>query len=180
MATVYYGGSGTDPLVRVEIVQINGAYSVTVTQVQATDTDAARDPDQNFYLGDLRGFYIDFQGAESGLQVANYKTYRNYDASGSGTKVALNGKNYKVGTDNVFGVGGSDNNMEGASSGGDGYDVGLEVGTAGMKGDDIGSISFTITGSSLSLDDLLSATFGIRATSVGLDANRDGDVSDSG
>src|SRR5262245_64504354 len=108
MPTLYYGGSGTDPLVRIDIVQVGASFNVTVTQVQATDTaDASRDPDGKFYLGDLRGFFIDFAGTESGVQLSNYKIYQNYDATGPGTPVTLTNKNSVVKTtDTVTGIGG--------------------------------------------------------------------------
>src|SRR5687767_4887267 len=126
MATVYYGGSGTDPLIKIEITATKGGYSVKVTQVQATDgTEAALDPDQKFYIGDLRGFFIDFLSAESGVQVSSLKTYTNFDASGAGSSVPLvSGRNYASGSDNVVRVGREDNSMDGRLSGGDGYDLG--------------------------------------------------------
>src|SRR5262245_14619995 len=125
MSTLYYGGSGTDPLVRIDIVQVDASFNVTVTQVQATDADASHDPDGKFYLGDLRGFFIDFAGTENGVQLSNYKIYQNYDATGLGTAVSLTNKNSVVKTtDTVTGIGGSDNNMSGAGDGG--YNVGLE------------------------------------------------------
>src|SRR4051812_4371683 len=163
-STLYYGGSGLDPLIRIEITAVAGGFAYKITQVQATDISgttgvnggASLDPDGKFFLGDLRGFFIDFLGAESGLTLSNYKIYNNYDASGAGTAVSLvSGTNSVIGADNVITVGGADNTMFGALSGGDGYDVGLESGTAGIATDDIGSISFTLTGKSLTLDDVL-------------------------
>src|SRR3954454_10775164 len=163
-STLYYGGSGLDPLIRIEITAVSGGFAYKIMQVQATDTTgttdvnggASLDPDKKFFLGDLRGFFIDFLGAESGLTLSNYKVYNNYDALGTGTAVSLvSGTNYVIGADNVVTVGGIDNTMAGALSGGDGYDVGLEIGSAGISQDEIGSISFTLTGTtkSLTLDD---------------------------
>src|SRR4051812_11418371 len=111
-STLYYGGSGTDPLIRIEMTAVAGGFSYKNTQVQATDADASKNLDNTFFLGDLRGFFIDFLGAESGLKLSNYKVYNNYDAAGTGTAIPLvSGTNYVMGADNVFTVGGADNTM---------------------------------------------------------------------
>jgi hypothetical protein len=144
---MYYGGTGTNPLVRIEITETStGVFSVKVTQVQATDSDASKDPDGNFYLGDMRGFFIDFKGQET-ASVSNLKYFENYDAAGTGTSVKK--PTVATGNDNVFSVGDSSNNMNGMPSGGDGYDLGIDIGDEGIgKGKtDVGWITFTISGS---------------------------------
>jgi VCBS repeat-containing protein len=169
MATVYYGGTGTDPLVKIDIVQgKGGTYTVTVTALPGTTG----------YIGDLRGFFIDFADAETGVTVSNFKTatWAQYDKGEFSPVSASSGKNFLVGKDNVTSVGGNDNTMEGNLSGGDGYDIGFAIGTAGISNDDIRQFSFTIAGSSLSLADLENATYGVRMTSVGA---KDGPREDS-
>jgi Ca2+-binding RTX toxin-like protein len=56
----------------------------------------------------------------------------------------------------------------------DKFDVGVEIGTAGMATDDISTYSFTLTHNStpLSLDLISQVDFGVRATSVGFAGSR--------
>src|SRR5690349_10756920 len=82
MATFYYGGAGTDPLIRIQVTETapgSGNFNVVVTQVQATDADAFVDPNGKYYLGDLRAFYLDFANPES-FSITNFKGYAGYDA----------------------------------------------------------------------------------------------------
>ena len=178
MATFYTGGSGTDPLIRIEVYEtsVAGTFNVKVTQVQATDADAFLDPDGKFYLGDLRAFYLDFANPES-FSISNFKGYAGYDATG--TPVATSPTATAYGSESISSLGSTDTNMNGADGGK--FDAGIAIGTQGIKKDDIGSVTFTVVGdSNLTLADFLNAAFGVRVTSVGLDANMDGDVSDRG
>ncbi|HEY8383833.1 MAG TPA: VCBS domain-containing protein, partial [Microvirga sp.] len=179
--TLYYGGTGTDPLIRITISDASGgAFTVKVEQVQATDGDASRDPDGKFYLGDLRGFFIDFASPIKAATVSGYSAHSGYDvpATVAQTTSLVAGKTVAYGT-NVTSVGGSDNNMSGATK--TGYDIGMEIGSAGIGKDDIGAISFTLNKTGLTLDELVkSTTFGVRITSVAQDVNKDGDVTDAG
>ena len=175
MATFYYGGSDTDPLIRVEVYETAnaGTFNVSVTQVQATDADAFLDQDGKYYLGDLRAFFLDFQTAET-FTIQNFQGYAGYDATGTVISTAPTAT--KVATEGVTSVGSTDTNMNGT---GGSFDAGVEIGTSGIGKDDIGSIKFDVVGTSnLTFADFLNASFGIRVTSVGLDGNRDGDVAD--
>ena len=178
MATFYYGGTGTDPLIRIEVYETPsaGTFNLIVTQVQSTDADAFLDSDSKYYLGDLRAFYLDFASAET-FTITNFKSYAGYDATG--TPIATAPTSTSVVSEGVTSVGSKDTNMNGADGGT--FDAGIEIGTSGIGKDDVGSISFTVTGSTaLTFQDFLTASFGIRVTSVGLDVNKDGDVADKG
>ena len=177
MATFYYGGSGTDPLIRIEVYEtsVAGTFTVAVTQVQATDADAFLDPGAKYYLGDLRAFYLDFANTES-FKIQDYKSYSSYDATG--TVISSTPTSSLISAEGVTSVGSKDTNMNGSDGGS--FDAGIEIGTQGIGKDDVGSITFTVVGPTLEFSDFLNASFGIRITSVGLDANKDGDVSDKG
>lgn len=96
-------------------------------------------------LADLRGFYMDVGDSTQGVSV---------DCDGA----------YKIGDESVTAVGTRDNNMNGT---GEKFDLGMQIGTAGMGRDDISQASFSLQG--VSLQDLDGLTFGVRATSVGED-----------
>lgn len=96
-------------------------------------------------LADLRGFYMDVGDSTQGVTV---------DCDGA----------YKIGDESVTAVGARDNNMNGT---GEKFDLGMQIGTAGMGRDDISEASFSLQG--VSLQDLDGLTFGVRATSVGED-----------
>jgi hypothetical protein len=94
-------------------------------------------------FADLRGFFLDVGDSTSGLSV---------DYSGAS----------KIGNESVTSAGGKDNNMNGS---GETFDVGIEIGTAGIGKDDISEVTFTVQG--ITLDQLDELSFGVRATSVG-------------
>jgi hypothetical protein len=94
---------------------------------------------------DLRGFFMDVGDGTSGITL---------DFDGA----------YKIGDESVTSVGGKDNNVSGT---GETFDLGVEIGTAGMGRDDIGEATFTLQG--VTLDSLDGLTFAVRATSVGED-----------
>jgi Tol biopolymer transport system component len=119
------------------------------------------------YLGDLRGIFFDI-GDESligTLQVA---------AASGGPLTEV-----RQGNDNVVDLGQGANmngllgtvDAEKAATGaeGNGYDVGLEIGTAGIATDDVRSFEFTLSSSarSLTLADFDAVDFGVRITSIG-------------
>jgi hypothetical protein len=103
-------------------------------------------------VADLRGFYMDVGDSVAGVSVEGFAR-----------------QDVAIGDEAVTSVGAKDNNMNGT---GETFDVGVEIGTAGYKKDDISEASFTLHG--VTLDQLDGLTFGIRATSVGED--RDGAV----
>lgn len=92
---------------------------------------------------DLRGFFLDVGDGTSGITL---------DFDGA----------YKIGDESVTSVGTGDNNVKGT---GETFDVGMEIGTAGMGRDDIGATTFTLQG--VTLESLDGLTFAVRATSVG-------------
>jgi len=86
-------------------------------------------------------------------------------------------------TTSVFGPAGTVQTVGNANLNGDGnthlFDVGVEIGTNGLKGgsDDFQSTIFTLatkSGKALSLDLFAKQEFGVRATSVGIGRNREG------
>lgn len=93
---------------------------------------------------DLRAFYLDMN------QFVN--------ASVSGADVTA----YKAADEGVTKVGSSDTNMNGT---GEKFDLGVELGTAGIGSDNIHSTTFVVQG--LNFLNIDNAEFGIRATSVG-------------
>ena len=113
------------------------------------------------YTGDLRGLFFDL-GDESLIGSLS--------ARGSGLS------QLQQGNDTVKDLG-QGANMQGALGGDGGFDVGLEFGTSGIgKGDDWREVSFTLASNqrALTLADFSKVDFGVRLTSVGLDANGDG------
>jgi hypothetical protein len=94
-------------------------------------------------FADLRGFFMDVGDSTVGITI---------DSDGK----------WKIADESVTSVGTGDNNMNGT---GETFDVGIEIGTAGMGRDDMSSATFSLQGISLASIDGL--TFGIRATSVG-------------
>ncbi len=80
--------------------------------------------------------------------------------------------------DNIKYAGSSNNNMNGRTLEGGGFDVGIEIGSEGIGDDDIQTFSVTLSTSdntNLTLADFALAEFGVRITSVGTTGeNRDG------
>ena len=116
-----------------------------VVNVYATEVSGGVKFDLKVVSGyaDLRGFFLDVGDSTSGVSVV------------------ADGKSI-IGNEQVTSVGKSDNNISGT---GENFDLGIEIGTAGIGKDDISQTSFTVKGITLaSLDDM---AFGIRATSVG-------------
>lgn len=96
-------------------------------------------------VADLRGFFMDVGDSTEGVSVDGVAS-----------------RDVKIGDESVTSVGSRDNNMNGT---GETFDVGVEIGTAGIGKDDVSQASFTIDG--VTLEDLDGLTFGVRATSVG-------------
>jgi len=96
---------------------------------------------------DLRGFFMDVGDSTAGVSAEDVAK-----------------QDLKIGDESVTSVGARDNNMNGT---GEKFDVGVEIGTAGIGKDDISQASFTLDG--VTLEQLDGLTFGVRATSVGED-----------
>jgi len=81
------------------------------------------------------------------------------------------------GDDTIISLGG-DANMNGLGGSDGGYDVGIELGTAGIGADDIRNYSFVLSSTTrdLTIEDFANVDFGARLTSVGVE---DGARSDS-
>jgi hypothetical protein len=117
-------------------------------------------------FADLRGFFFDYTGLGT-ITVALCGDDA-YDQNGS-VILKLDDKavtaSYMGTADDGYDitkVGSSDNNLNGT---GEVFDAGLEFGTSGIGKDDIGTVTFTING--LTLSEIDGQSFGIRATSVG-------------
>ncbi len=111
--------------------------------------------------GDLRGLFLDISNDSllGGLSVINAPDVTEFDQSGSVVNLG-NGANLNGG--------GAGNSAP--------FDMGFEIGTQGIGGDDIFSTMFTLTHNSVSLDNSLfvGEDLGVRATSVGLPGDRAG------
>ncbi|HVI30714.1 VCBS domain-containing protein [Phenylobacterium sp.] len=174
MATAYVQlGGGSAPVVTVKITEVAaGEFRFEVGQSGGV-------------IGDLRGLFFDV--ARESL------------VSGAGVQASVSGLVAKTqagavigsvttapvadGDDSVTGVGGGDNNMNGALAFGGvgqearGYDVGVEFGSSGVGKDDVGAASFTLKLPGMTLADLAGQDFGVRMTSVGpLGGDRGGSV----
>jgi hypothetical protein len=98
-------------------------------------------------VADLRGFFMDVGDSVAGVDVEGVAE-----------------RDYAICDESVTSVGTRDNNMNGT---GETFDVGVEIGTAGIGRDDISQATFTLEG--VTLEALDGLTFGVRATSVGED-----------
>ena len=140
---------GTTPAVKIVITEnADGTVTFAVTQ-------------QAGYVGDLRGLFFD---------VADETLIGTLSAAAAGLT------ELQQGNDSVADLG-NGANMQGLLGDAGGYDVGVEIGTSGLKTtDDIRSFTFTLDSSSrnLTLADFSNVAFGARITSVGLDSNLDG------
>lgn len=131
----------TNPSVWVTITEAsNGALSFTITQ-------------ENGVIGDLRGVFFDV--ADESLL--------------STLKVNANSSDIRIGDDLIRDLG-DGSNMNGLTGSDKGYDVGIEIGTAGIGKDDIQGYTFTLssTARNLTLADFSQVDFGVRLTSVGM------------
>ena len=112
---------------------------------------------------DLRGFFFDYTG--TGITLNN-TTDDAFDQNGvlimDGTAVTASYMGTSADGNDITKVGSSDNNLNGT---GEVFDAGVEIGTSGIGKNDIGSVTFTING--LTLTEIDGLSFGIRATSVG-------------
>lgn len=131
------------------------------------------------YLGDLRGFFFDLPNGQEGALAGAVATDQVKNPYGEGSGTAVQNNTAVIGNDSVMSAGGASNNLNGLTSGGDGYDFGLAIGTEGIgaTGDDVRSFDFTLDATAaLTLASLANATFGVRITSVGQDTNGDGTI----
>lgn len=174
---------GNLPVVQVTVTENpDGTLSFCLTQLASAGC----------YLGDLRGLFFDVnESLLNNLQVTSSAGYDAAghlivgggmtDAQGLGTDNATTG-------DSVTNLG-DGSNMEGllnadgtkvvklAGAEGNGYDVGIEIGTSGIGSNDIRTFEFTLdtlNGVPLSLASFVGSDFGVRITSVGQDVNGDG------
>lgn len=133
--------SGGYPAVWVTITEnANGTLTFNVTQ-------------EGGIVGDLRGLFFDIAD-ESILKTLVVD--------------ALSG-DIRIGDDSIKDLG-DGANMNGLTGSDKGYDLGIEIGTAGIGKDDIQSYSFTLssTARALTLNDFSNVDFGVRLTSVGV------------
>lgn len=131
----------TNPLVWVTVSEnSNGTLTFNVTQGSGV-------------IGDLRGLFFD---------VADESILNSLIVSAASTDI-------RIGNDSVKDLG-DGANMNGLLGSDKGYDLGIEVGTAGIGGDDIRSFSFTLdsTARDLTLVDVGGVDFAARLTSVGI------------
>ncbi len=148
---------GTNPAVFITITEnANGTLSFNVTQAAGI-------------IGDLRGLFFDVNAVADGALASSLRVT---DASATST--------LKTGDDSITNLG-NGSNMNGltSSNGDGGFDAGINIGSAGIGKDDIGSFSFTLGSSTrpLTLDDFANVDFGVRLTSVGTLGGTRGDSS---
>src|SRR5262245_7581364 len=138
------------PVVKIVITEnVDGTVTFVVTQ-------------QAGYVGDLRGLFFD---------VADERLVGTLSAS-----AAANLTSFQQGNDTVKDLG-NGANMQGLLGDDGGYDVGVEIGTSGLKtNDDVRAFTFTLDSSlrDLTIADFSDVCFGARITSVGRDSNLDG------
>ncbi len=141
---------GSTPVVQIVITEnADGTVTFTVTQLAG-------------YVGDLRGLFFD---------IADESLIGSLSASS-----AANLTEFQQGNDTVSDLG-NGANMQGLLGDAGGYDVGVEIGSSGLKTtDDVRTFTFTLDSSArdLTLADFSNVCFGARITSVGLDSNLDG------
>jgi Ca2+-binding RTX toxin-like protein len=148
----------SNPLAQIRIVENAQAGTLTFTVSQLTAPGA--------YLGDLRGLFFD---------VADESLIGTLKASPTRLLTEL-----RQGNDSVSDLG-QGVNMQGLLGSDGGYDVGIEIGTAGSSGNDVRTFSFTLASSlgDLTLDDFANVDLGVCIASVGQDVNGDGIIDTS-
>ena len=132
---------GTNPAVSITITEnADGSLSFSVSQ-------------SGGIIGDLRGLFFDV--ADESL-IGTLRT----NAATS---------DFRQGDDSIKDLG-DGANMNGLTGSDKGFDVGVEIGSAGIGKDDIQSYSFNLssTARALTLDDFENVDFGVRLTSVGV------------
>ncbi len=114
--------------------------------------------------GDLRGVFFD---------VADESLLGSIQATSDGNLSSV-----RQGNDSVRDLG-NGANMNGLTGSDGGFDVGLEIGSAGIGKDDIQSFSTVLSSSTraLTLDDFANVDFGVRTTSVGTVGSKRADSS---
>lgn len=129
-----------NPGVTVTATEVDGALQFTVVADETTNA-----------VPDLRGLFFDInEGKMAGLTVSG-------DSAVTGSRVA---------EDSVLDLG-HGTNMNGKTN--DGFDIGIEFGTAGRGREAVGDVSFTISNAAgdLTLDDIAHQRFGARLDGVG-------------
>lgn len=132
---------GLNAAVWVKIAEnANGTLTFNVTQ-------------EGGIVGDLRGLFFD---------MADESILKSLLVTAASTDI-------RIGDDSIKDLG-DGSNMNGLLGTDKGYDVGIEIGTAGIGKDDIRSYSFTLdsTARDLSLSDFANVDFAARLTSVGV------------
>lgn len=133
--------SSTNPAVWVTITETaEGMLSFEVTQTSGV-------------IGDLRGLFFD---------LADESILKSLVVTAASTDI-------RIGDDSIKDLG-DGANMNGLTGTDKGYDVGIEIGTAGIGANDIRSYSFTLdsTARDLTLKDVANVDFAARLTSVGV------------
>lgn len=133
--------SGTNPAVWVTISEnADGSLAFNVRQ-------------EGGIIGDLRGLFFD---------MADESILKSLTVRAQSTDI-------RIGDDSIRDLG-DGANMNGLLGGDKGYDVGIEVGTAGIGKDDIQGYSFSLSSTlrPLTLQDFSNVDFGARLTSVGV------------
>lgn len=132
---------GTNPAVWVTVTENpDGTLSFEITQ-------------EGGVIGDLRGLFFD---------LADESILKSLVVTAASTDI-------RIGDDSIKDLG-DGANMNGLTGTDKGYDVGIEIGTAGIGANDIRSYSFTLdsTARDLTLRDFANVDFAARLTSVGV------------
>jgi VCBS repeat-containing protein len=158
---------GGNPQVQVTITEnADGSLSFHVAQLV--------DPNGGSALGDLRGFFFDLHDEDliGSLSTSSESAAHGTLQQGNDSVVDLGNGSTMSGLTNADGV--KTSKTAGAEQ--NGYDAGIEIGSAGIGKDDVRSFDFTLSSSSraLTLADFANVDFGVRITSVGTDLNGDG------
>ncbi|MFZ9196310.1 MAG: Ig-like domain-containing protein, partial [Burkholderiales bacterium] len=133
--------SGGYPAVWVTITEnADGTLTFNVTQ-------------EGGIVGDLRGLFFD---------IADESILKTLVITAASTDI-------RIGDDSIKDLG-DGSNMNGLTGSDKGYDLGIEIGTAGIGKDDIQSYTFTLDSPlrDLTLNDFSNVDFGVRLTSVGV------------
>src|SRR4051812_25920757 len=112
---------------------------------------------------DFGGFFFDYRGGAIAVNDTGDNAYNQNDVLIlNNTAVTASYMGTAADGDDITRVGDADVNLNGA---GEVFDAGVQLGTSGIARDDIGSVTFTING--LTLSEIEGQAFGIRAMSVG-------------
>ncbi|HEY8380547.1 MAG TPA: hypothetical protein VIL09_00210 [Microvirga sp.] len=180
MATFFLGNGTTEPLIRIDVVELPNGGGLTFTITQSGSV-----------VGDLRGFYFNALDKIAGgsLSVSNaVYTYADGKTWTADTTKELSSLTYASGEGGVTNLGGGATMSGALGTSGNGYDFGISIGQDGIgtKGslvdagsgsttakiaDDVRAFTFTVKSADaknpLTLADISGSDFGVRLTSVG-------------